>query len=218
MHFAQTLLTLCTAASAVLGAPTPSASSPQEGSKLQTRQTTFNGKSLSILPLGDSITVRIDRKIIIPGKKRTLTIKNKQYGVGSPSSNSYRAPLLTSLTTAGAKVDYIGSVRSGTLSDKDNEGHPGWTIDQIAGAVSNVQGTPTAVLLHAGTNDCNTYGWETAHERLGKLVDVVTAKWPRAAVLVAKIVPSQSANTNNNIKSFNSKVQGTFWKTLNVKD
>jgi len=109
-------------------------------------------------------------------------------------------------------------VRSGTLSDKDNEGHPGWTIDQIAGAVSNVQGTPTAVLLHAGTNDCNTYGWETAHERLGKLVDVVTAKWPRAAVLVAKIVPSQSANTNNNIKSFNSKVQGTFWKTLNVKD
>jgi hypothetical protein len=49
MHFAQTLLTLCTAATAVLGAPT---------SKLETRQTTFNGKSLSILPLGDSITVR----------------------------------------------------------------------------------------------------------------------------------------------------------------
>jgi len=69
MHFAQTLLTLCTAASAVLGAPTPSASSPQEESKLQTRQTTFNGKSLSILPLGDSITVRIDRTIIIPEKK-----------------------------------------------------------------------------------------------------------------------------------------------------
>lgn len=102
-------------------------------------------------------------------------------------------------------------MRSGTLSDKDNEGHPGWTIDQIAGAVSNVGGTPNAVLLHAGTNDCNTYGWETAHERLGKLIDVVTAKWPKAAVVVAKIVPSQSANTNNNIKSFNSKVQGEFF-------
>jgi hypothetical protein len=102
-------------------------------------------------------------------------------------------------------------VRSGTLSDKDNEGHPGWTIDQIAGAVSNVGGTPNAVLLHAGTNDCNTYGWETAHERLGKLIDVVTAKWPRAAVVVAKIVPSQSANTNSNIKSFNSKVQGELF-------
>jgi hypothetical protein len=54
MHFAQTLLTLCTAASAVLGAPTIS-----PPSKLETRQTTFNGKSLTILPLGDSITVRI---------------------------------------------------------------------------------------------------------------------------------------------------------------
>jgi hypothetical protein len=54
MHFAQTLLTLCTAASAVLGAPTSYASS-----KLESRQTTFNGKSLSILPLGDSITVSL---------------------------------------------------------------------------------------------------------------------------------------------------------------
>ena len=102
-------------------------------------------------------------------------------------------------------------MRSGTLSDKDNEGHPGWTIDQIAGAVSNVGGTPNAVLLHAGTNDCNTYGWETAHERLGKLIDVVTAKWPRAAVVVAKIVPSQNVNTNSNIKNFNSKVQGELF-------
>ena len=63
MHLAQTLLALCTAASAVLGAPT---SSP---SKLETRQTTFNGKSLSILPLGDSITVRINRS-------RTQNIEN----------------------------------------------------------------------------------------------------------------------------------------------
>lgn len=107
-------------------------------------------------------------------------------------------------------------MRSGTLSDKDNEGHPGWTIDQIAGAVNSVGGTPNAVLLHAGTNDCNTYGWETAHERLGKLIDVVTAKWPRAAVVVAKIVPSQSAGTNNNIKSFNSKIQGKFFRGFAV--
>ena len=57
MHFTQTLLTLCTAASAVLGAPT--ALSSTKDSKLEARQTTFNGKSLSILPLGDSITVSL---------------------------------------------------------------------------------------------------------------------------------------------------------------
>jgi hypothetical protein len=57
MHFTQTLLALCTAASAVLAAPTSLSSSKE--SKLEARQTTFNGKSLSILPLGDSITVSI---------------------------------------------------------------------------------------------------------------------------------------------------------------
>jgi hypothetical protein len=34
------------------------------------------------------------------------------------------------------------------------------------------------------------------------------AKWPEAAVIVAKIIPSTNANTLANIKSFNSKVQG----------
>jgi hypothetical protein len=134
-----------------------------------------------------------------------------KYGVGSSSSNSYRQFLLTSLQSAGAKVDYVGTVKSGTMSDKDNEGHPGWVIDQISGAANSVASAgikPNVVLLHAGTNDCGTYGWEDAHTRLGKLIDVVVAKWSEAAVIVAKIIPSTNANTLANIKSFNSKVQG----------
>lgn len=97
------------------------------------------------------------------------------------------------------------------MSDKDNEGHPGWTIDQISGAANTVANAgiqPTAVLLHAGTNDCNTYGWEEAHNRLGKLIDVVVSKWPQAAVLVAKIIPSQNQNTQSQISYFNARVQG----------
>jgi hypothetical protein len=99
------------------------------------------------------------------------------------------------------------------MSDKDNEGHPGWVIDQISGAANTVANAgikPNVVLLHAGTNDCGTYGWEDAHTRLGKLIDVVVAKWPEAAVIVAKIIPSTNANTLANIKSFNSKVQGMW--------
>jgi hypothetical protein len=74
-----------------------------------------------------------------------------------------------------------------------------------------VGSTPNVVLIHAGTNDCGTYGWENAHTRLGKLVDNVVGKWPGAAVVVAKIVPSTNANTQSNIKFFNSKVQGMFF-------
>jgi hypothetical protein len=108
-------------------------------------------------------------------------------------------------------------VKSGTMSDKDNEGHPGWVIDQISGAANTVANAgikPNVVLLHAGTNDCGTYGWEDAHTRLGKLIDVVVAKWPEAAVIVAKIIPSTNANTLANIKSFNSKVQGMWISEL----
>jgi hypothetical protein len=48
MRFIQNFLALCSAAS-VLAAPT----------SLETRQASLNGKSLRILPLGDSITVSI---------------------------------------------------------------------------------------------------------------------------------------------------------------
>lgn len=99
------------------------------------------------------------------------------------------------------------------MSDPDNEGHPGWTIEQISGAATsaaNAGVTADAILLHAGTNDCNTYGWEEAHTRLGSLIDVVTQTWPEAKVLVAKIVPAGDARPQAAIESFNSKVQGTM--------
>src|SRR4051794_23956151 len=67
--------------------------------------------SLRLMPLGDSIT----------------------WGVGSSSGNSYRGFLWNRLAAEGHTLDFVGSGRSGTMSDPDNEGHSGWRIDQIAG-------------------------------------------------------------------------------------
>jgi hypothetical protein len=53
MRVIQSLLALCSAAS-VFAAPTTT---------LETRQTSFNGKNLKVLPLGDSITVSISTKL-----------------------------------------------------------------------------------------------------------------------------------------------------------
>lgn len=45
----------------------------------------------------------------------------------------------------------VGSVQAGTMTDKYNEGHPGWVISQIAGAAANSTNLdPNVVLLHAG--------------------------------------------------------------------
>lgn len=149
-------------------------------------------RPIKIMPLGDSIT----------------------WGVGSPSSSSYRAPLYQRLVgQAGYAVDFVGSQRSGTLPDTDNEGHSGWRIDQIAASVDGWLATyqPDVVLLHIGTNDMNqNYQVGTAPQRLGALIDQILVARPAATVLVAKIVPALDAAIQARIDAFNAAVPGVI--------
>jgi len=75
--------------------------------------------TIRFLPLGGSIT----------------------YGLGSSHGNGYR-DALHKLLEPGNTVDFIGSVKAGQMSDNDNEGHSGWTIDQIATAGKYTQALP----------------------------------------------------------------------------
>ena len=122
---------------------------------------------LRIMPLGDSIT----------------------WGVGTPAHDSYRTELYRRLTAAGLRVDFVGSQASGSGPDRDNEGHRGWTIGQIA---QHVQAwldayEPDVVLLHIGTNDV-TKGLGRPATRLSDLLDRIHAARPETRVLVAKII------------------------------
>jgi lysophospholipase L1-like esterase len=148
-------------------------------------------RPIRVMPLGDSIT----------------------YGVGSSTGSSYRADLWRRLVTqAGYNIDFVGSERSGSLPDTDNEGHSGWRIDQIAASVDGWLSTyqPDIVLLHIGTNDMNqNYQVDTAPQRLGALIDQILADRPTATVLVAKIVPSLDATIQSRINAFNTAVPGT---------
>jgi lysophospholipase L1-like esterase len=147
-------------------------------------------RPVRVMPLGDSIT----------------------YGVGSSTGSSYRADLWRRLVTqAGYNIDFVGSQRSGSLPDTDNEGHSGWRIDQIAANVDGWLSTyqPDIVLLHIGTNDMNqNYQVDTAPQRLGALVDRILADRPTATVLVAKIVPALDATIQSRINAFNTAVPG----------
>jgi len=143
-----------------------------------------------IMPLGDSIT----------------------YGTGSDSKSSYRAALWNRLVDqAGYNIDFVGSQQSGALPDRDNEGHRGWRIDQIAADIDGWMSTyqPDVVLLHIGTNDMiQGYHLATAPQRLGALLDQILTDQPATTIIVAQIVPSLNPVTEARIKAFNAALPG----------
>ncbi|MEV0531446.1 ricin-type beta-trefoil lectin domain protein [Kitasatospora sp. NPDC050463] len=142
---------------------------------------------LRVMPLGDSIT----------------------WGVGGSTGNGYRGPLWDKLATDGHPLDFVGTLRGGSMSDPDNEGHSGYRIDQIA-ALADAPLTryrPNVVTLEIGTNDLNgNYQPSTAAARLKSLVNQITADVPDATVLVASLVVSTSGSEERYRAAYNQAI------------
>ncbi|MEV4516017.1 SGNH/GDSL hydrolase family protein [Dactylosporangium sp. NPDC049525] len=143
-----------------------------------------------ILPLGASIT----------------------WGTSSTDGNGYREALRRHLADdAGVAVDLVGSQRSGTATDNDNEGHPGYRIDGIAaGADAWVAAArPDVVLLNVGTNDMlQNYDLPNAPARLSALVDQILRAAPAATVVMSTLVPSPDATVESRVRAFNAQLPG----------
>lgn len=145
--------------------------------------------ALRLMPLGDSIT----------------------WGVGSSTGNGYRAVLRDELSSQGHRVDFVGSVRHGDMADSDNEGHPGYRIDQIAALTDTALARyrPNVVTLEIGTNDLNQdHRVATAADRLSALIDRITADDPGVTVLVGSLIPSRSHTEEPHRPAFNRAVPG----------
>jgi lysophospholipase L1-like esterase len=132
------------------------------------KPTPANVPPVRIMPLGDSLTDGEN----IPG--------------------GYRIELWSRLVADGLPVDFVGSQSNGpaSLPDRDHEGHPGWRIDQIAGAAGPwlTRYQPQIVLLLIGTNDVvQDANLDAAPGRLGALIDQITATLPNCRVIVASI-------------------------------
>ncbi|PQE05711.1 FG-GAP repeat domain-containing protein [Rutstroemia sp. NJR-2017a BVV2] len=137
----------------------------EETGALELPRTISDGVAMRILPLGDSIT----------------------WGSGSTQGNGYRLRLLTLLSEN--PVTYIGSQRSGSMVNNNNEGHPGAVISQIEEfASTSLPLRPNIILVLAGTNDVDR-NIDLSHspERLESLLDKLIGACPDAVVLVAKI-------------------------------
>jgi lysophospholipase L1-like esterase len=141
---------------------------------------------VKIMPLGASIT----------------------WGTSSTDGNGYREELRKHLAgDAGIAVDFVGSQQSGTMADRDNEGHPGLRIDQIAANadawLSAAQ--PDVVLLNVGTNDTlQNHDLPNAPARMNDLLNRIVAARPTAAVVFSTLVPSGNATNDSRTRTFNA--------------
>ncbi|WP_369780070.1 FG-GAP-like repeat-containing protein [Streptomyces sp. R33] len=145
---------------------------------------------MRIMPLGDSITA----------------------GAGSSGGAGYRAPLWDRLVQQNRFVpDFVGSGSVGAVGDPDNEGHSGWTIDQVRAEIDRWQDAarPDVVLLHLGINDLKWHAAdpEDAARRLLGLVDRLQAQRPGTAVIVLGLLPD-TPGLERQTAAFNAVVQG----------
>jgi lysophospholipase L1-like esterase len=130
------------------------------------------------------------------------------WGTSSSDGNGYREELRRHLAgDAGVAIDFVGSQQSGTMADRDNEGHPGLRIDQIAANADAwlAAARPDVVLLNVGTNDTlQNYDLPNAPARLDDLLDQIVAARPTAAVVFSTLVPSGNATNDSRVRTFNA--------------
>lgn len=125
---------------------------------------------IRIVPIGDSITMTYE--------------------------TSWRYELWKLLRTDGFDITYVGSLidwfDQGDGFPKGNEGHGGWTINQIIDGFDNMVTYEFDVaLVHLGTNDI----WggdspDTALNDLAQLIDKIREKNPNAVIVLAQIIPA----------------------------
>ncbi len=149
--------------------------------------------AMTLMPLGDSITYGA-----LPDGK----------GGYDTGSSGYRSQLYQLLRESGADVDFVGSMKSGNLPDRDHEGHPGWTTETLKQHIEVLtrQNPADIVLLHIGTNDiasssAGSNAEISAANNVIDIVDRILLLNPKSVVMVAQIINFRSLH--NRISRFN---------------
>jgi lysophospholipase L1-like esterase len=147
---------------------------------------------------------------------------------------SYRYNLWKKLLDAKVNCDFVGSHNTnkngnpvwpayqGMQFDNDNEGHWGWSADQILngntqeptkGKLSDwLKGyTPDIVLMHLGTNDMfRNHSVPATLDELREVVRLIREKNPAVTILLAKLIPAYDQKVGpqsaNNIKLLNDEL------------
>lgn len=144
---------------------------------------------LRLLPTGDSIT----------------------WGYADPTGNGYRLSLLSQLINQGFSADFVGTQQNGQFTDNYNEGHSGYTIEQISGLIDGVLARyqPNVMTLMIGTNNCNLNDDPSgAPGLLTSLISQIYSDDPTIAIALATLIPSGNPTYESCIQQFNAQIPG----------
>ena len=156
------------------------------------------GTPCAVMPVGDSITFGADATL--------------GYNI---SNGGYRTHLFDLANRSHKELTFVGSQSNGpdavngAAFPKAHEGHPGWVIVQITDIIVSAMKTykPRVITMMIGTNDINSdFNPSDAPNRLAQLVDSILATDPQVLLVVAKIVPTQSASENTKVQAYNSAI------------
>ncbi|KAK8069124.1 GDSL-like Lipase/Acylhydrolase [Apiospora phragmitis] len=182
MLSSKSVLALWCLCSAVTGLAIPKVETREADAKLALA----NGLPLRIMPLGASIT----------------------FGTASSDGNGYRQTLRNKITASGNPVNMVGSHPNGTMKDNENEGWPGFVIDEVHDKSNqNVPITkPNLVLINAGTNDAlQNRDVDNAGARITSMINDIFTQSPQATVVLSSLIPNANTDAQSRAVKINSQ-------------
>ncbi|OBT92656.2 hypothetical protein VE01_09799 [Pseudogymnoascus verrucosus] len=147
---------------------------------------------LRILPLGASITFGVD-------------------ATNPNTGNGYRKFLRDQLRYDGWQVNMVGTLSSGTMRDRDNEGWSGFIVDQVKVRAENVVPLllPNLVLINAGTNDATqNINIPDIGERMRGLITYIFTQVPTTVVVLSTLIPNKDQAAQGNVDKINVIYRG----------
>ncbi|CAI6039140.1 unnamed protein product [Clonostachys chloroleuca] len=144
--------------------------------------------SLRLMPLGGSVT----------------------YGVGSSSGNGYREFLRAMLVAHGYDPVIVGSRKSGSMGNNENEGWRGYRLDQIDKKVrSSVEKlAPNVFAINAGSNDCiQDFKLDEFGERMSDIVHFLWQTDPSSTVVLSTLLVNADDKVNLRVLRVNKQIR-----------
>lgn len=144
--------------------------------------------SLRIMPLGGSVT----------------------YGSESTDGNGYRKILQDILTSDGYIVDMVGSRKSGSMTNNENEGWRGFRIEQVTNKAkkSVLRFLPNLFTVNVGSNDCvQDFEIETAGKRMSDMLEYLWMTSSGSRVVLSTLLRNLDGKIESRVLRINKQFQ-----------